>query len=445
MSITNKYKTKLIFVTLAAALLFITACSSDNNPVDSQGNMAKVEGRLSPSGASGNVLGKSSSAESVQGATVMLAQIQADGSLKTVSNNSVQTDASGRFVLETNLNGVSNLVVVASQGSTQWKAIVSGTVQSGTTVYAPPLDDESTAETEIYIKLVGQGRASTIDAAELKILLNAQAAANVRGNASAQDEVIAALQAQSDAYVRAAGNSYFGLSSSQIQAFLHAKAEAQAKLDAAFYHNSSDTEDKRDSEINDYDSEVLSASASSNVNASVYAELMRIGASAFVNATASMSTEGRLAIAKSIYKRYSFVLTLAMKQQFQAAGASDAQVNALNSAGANLYASVKSASDLSQIDDAFVQFHSSAVAQLKLSLSTYATVFDSINASVGASSTTKALLKASLASTISIDAIVNAYVTFFSSVKAAVSAGMTGATSAQMNAVSQIFILASMN
>ena len=440
----KKHIGRLLFAAVITASLFFAACSNDDNPVNSNGGTAKVAGRISSGNSMAKALSKTGNAEttaSVQDAAVVLAQVQADGSLKTVSTQSVQTDVSGKFIVETNLSGANNLVVVATQGAAEWKAIVSATVQSGTTVYAPPLSVESTTETNLYIKLVSQGRANNIDATDLKILLSAQGAAHIGGNANAEAEFINALQAQSQATVQASGNSYFGLSSSQIQAMLHAKAEAKAKLDAALY-NSGDTETESENNINEYEGWVCT---NSSVNANVHAELMRIGVTTFLNATASMSANGRLAIAKSFYKRYAFVLSVAMRQQFQAAGASDSQISAVNSASSSLYASVKTSNDLNQIADAFAQYHSSIKAQLKLTLASHASAVETTDTSINSAASAKTILSASLGGTLSLDAIINAYVAFFNSVKTTTQTMFVGASSAQVSAATQIMILANMN
>lgn len=440
----NKSRNKLFLAVIIATSFLLASCSKDDNPMESGGGTAKVAGRISSSNGVPKTLSKAGSAEStasVQGAAVILAQVQADGSLKTVSAQTVQTDIAGKFVVETNLSGTANLVVVATQGAAEWKAIVSSTVQSGNTVYAPPLCEESTTETNLYIKLVSQGRADNIDAADLKILLNAQAALQIKGNAQAETDFINAFHAQSQATAQAAGNSYFGLTSSQIQAMMHAKAEAKAKLDLALY-NSGDTEDEAENGINNYEESVCN---NSSVNASVYAELMRIGVTTFVNATASMTSNGRLAIAKCFNKRYAFMLNVAMKQQFRAAGATDAQVSAVASAGAVLYSSISSSSDLNSIADAFVQYHSSVKSQLKITLSSYASTVETVDASINSTASAKTILNASLSGTISLDAIVNAYVAFFNSVKSTTQVAFVGASSAQVNAASQILILANMN
>lgn len=441
----NKYSIKQLFVGILTSAIIFTACSNDDNPLESGGSSAKVAGRISSNSGMTPALNKSGNAEttfsSIQGASVILAQVQVDGSLKTVSTQQVQTDANGKFVLETNLSGAENLIIVATQGEAELKAIVSSKVQTGSTVYSPPLTIESTAESNLYIKLVAQGKANSIDAADLKVLINAQGAAHIKGNASAEAELIKALEAQSQTYVKAAGNSYFGLTSSQIQAMMHARGEAKAKLDAALY-NSSDSEVEYENIVNDYEAYIF---ANSTVNSTVYAELIRIGATTFINASVNMNANGRLAVLQSYYKRYAFVLSVAMKQQFQAAGASDAQVNAVVSAGAALYNSIKTSANYDQMVSAFVQYRLAIKSQLKLVLSAYATSIEAIDTSINGTASAKAILSASIVGSISLDILINAYVTFFNSVKTTTQFALVGATTTQINAASQIMILANMN
>jgi hypothetical protein len=435
------YKCKInVFAALTiAASVFLASCSKDNNPVEPGGNTAKVSGRISTASGASNSLNKTSA--SVQGATVILAKVQADGSLKTVSTQSVQTDAAGKFIVETNLNGETDLVVVATQGAVEWKAVVSSAVQSGSTVYAPPLCAESTTETDLYIKFVSQGNSNNIDAADLKVLLDSQGASNISSNNGDEVVFMSALQAQYQATIQAAGNSSFGLSGSQFQAMLHAKAYAKAKLDAALY-NSDDSDDETDNNINGFEGWVCT---NSGVNANVYAELMRVGATAFLNAATSMSANGKLAITRCFYKRYAFVLDVAMRQQFQAAGAADAQLGAVASAGATLYSSIKTSADLNSMTNAFIQYHSSIKSQLELTLSAYSNAIETVDSSINSTASAKAILNVSLNGAISVDAIVNAYVVFFNSVSSAAQTALAGASSAQIDAAAQILILSNMN
>lgn len=439
----------LLKVILFTALTFaLAACSKDNNPVDSNTGTAQVSGRITNADGLPKTLSKTGSVEStqggVQGATVVLAEVQADGSLKTVSTNSVQSDAAGKFVVETKLNGVNNLVVVADQGSTEWKARVSSSVQSGTTVYAPPLNSKSTTEANLYIKIVSEGHSQDVDDADLNLLMDSDVAAQIKGDDNAQAQIISAMSAKYQATSQAAVNSYFGFSNSQMQAMATAKANAKAKLDESLYM-SGDSDDEADNDVNDYEGTVLSASVSNNISASSYAELMRIGLTAFINASSSMSAQAKFAVAKSFSKRYAFVLSFAMQEQFTAAGASNAQVNAVAAAGNTLYASVKSSTDMNQIASAYTQYGASIQSELKITLNAYASLIDSIYTNINSSAGAKTSLIAVASSSISFDSIVTAYLNFFTTVKTTTTTSLAGTSQSQASAASQIIILSNMN
>lgn len=435
-----------VFLIISIIFVFtFMACSNDENPVETGGNeTAKVSGKISSSSSSQSFLGKTVDAESVDGAAVVLAQIQADGSLKTVSTQSVQTDVNGKFVVETNVSDVNNLVVVAEKAGVKWKAIVSAKVKKGTTVYAPPLNSESTAEADLYIKLVERGEANGISQTDLKWFINSEVAAQIKASADSETKFITAVKANSEATSSAAGNSYFGLTNAQIQAMLKAKTDACAKLDEELYING-ESEAGQENAFRNYEGAVIAANASNNISANTYAKLMRIGISAYTNASASMQAQARLAASKSFYLRYALVLNYAMQQQFQAAGASSSQMNAVNSAGLTLYASIKNSGNSDEIKNAFVQYSTSVKTQLKLVLSAQATIIDSIDVAINSTGGARAVLSASINVGVNLNTIVNAYITFYNAFESTVQTTLTGAASAHVNAAAQIMILANAN
>lgn len=210
-------------------------------------------------------------------------------------------------------------------------------------------------------------------------------------------------------------------------------------------YRSNDTEIDKETVNNNYANSVLAVYASNNVNSRVYAELLRIGMASYNSASASINSQVRFATAKSFYLHYSLILNHSMKQQFQAVGASAAQVNTVNSAGLSLYAAIKNSSNQEEINNAFVQYHSNIKAQLKVVLSAYSTLIDAIDATINANTGAKVVLSSSLNTSITSNAIINAYISFFNSVRTTTQAALTTASSAQVNAASQILILINMN
>ena len=442
----NKVKfTKGLNYFLAACLFAGLISCSKSSDFSSGGANSKVSGRVTESNGLKSASLKSGQATAgVQGATVSIAEVQANGSLKTVSTQSVQTDVNGKFVVETKMSGTKNLVVVATKNTSEWKTVVSSEVKSGTTVYAQPLNTETTAEAEVYARLVATGKTNVISQTDVQLYVNADVAAQIKGNASAQDQFISSLEVAAQAKTKASANSYFGISNSQLQAITTANAQAQADFEAALY-NADDSQSADEEKFDNFQKAIVSAYVSANVKAETYAKLSAISSKAFINAAAGMSSPIYFASAESNYLRVAFIMRQAMEAKFQEAGASSAQLSAVVSAGANLTSSIKSSVSLNQIADAFVQYHNSIVAQLKLTMSAYVNTIDMMDASINGNVGIKAMLNGAIGATVSTDAIVNAYVTFSNSCKTLVQSNMSGAMSAQVNTASEILLLANLN
>jgi hypothetical protein len=183
------------YIVLFFILLFAVACSEDNNPVDSGMNSSgtsKISGRVD--GNQG--FSKISSVQGVEGAAVTVARVKADGSLETVSNASVQTDAEGKFTVETDVENEDHLVVVATKGSSEWKAVVSAEVKHNTTVYCPPMSDETTAEAEVYAEAKVEGKTNIVFYSEIQTYVDSDVAAEMKSDANLKTQIVAALEAE---------------------------------------------------------------------------------------------------------------------------------------------------------------------------------------------------------------------------------------------------------
>jgi hypothetical protein len=445
----KKFTKELTYFLAVFIFLGLTACNKDNNPVDSSGGgTSKVSGSVNDSDGLSKTLGKGQAVESntsgIQGATVIIAEVQANGSLNTVSTQSVQTDVDGKFTVETKLSGVKNLVVAAAKGTSEWKAVVSSEVKSGTTVYAQPLNVETTAEAEVYTRLKASGKINTVSQLDVQFYVNSEVAAQIRGNASMQDQFINALEVRQQAHTQASSNAYFGITSAQLQTIANTKAQAQVSFEEALYI-AGDSQSNAENKFSIYQTAIISAYANANVKAESYAKLSEITSRVFINATASMSSQTYVACAKSNYLRIAFVIRQAMEAKFQETGASSSQVSAVASAGVTLSSSIKSSVTIDQIITAFAQYNSAVVAQLKLTFSFQATIIDTIEANIQGAGGAKAILNASVGASASTDMIIAAYLSFSNSVKTLVQTSLTGVSSTQVNAATEIFILANMN
>jgi len=194
-----------------------------------------------------------------------------------------------------------------------------------------------------------------------------------------------------------------------------------------------------------YQKGIVSAYTSANVNVETYAKISKISSKAYLNASASMSSQLSFSCAKSEYMRDALIIQQAMEAKFQSAGATSLQSSAVVVAGASLSTSVKSSVNIGQIANAFAQYHSSIVDQLKLTLNTQVTACNSIDASINGFVGMKVTLNAAIGVGVSTNAIVDAYVSFYNSIKILVQASLSGASSSQISAATDILILANIN
>ena len=448
MSKTSKSRSRLLYGILMAFLFFVlTSCSKDSNPVDSGGANAKVAGKVTGDSGLYKSLQKSSGIESSQGisgATVVLAQVQADGSLKTVSTQSVQTDVNGNFTVETNLSGAQNLVVVATKGTFQSKAVVYSQVSSNTTVYCQPVNTQTAAQADVYSQIVLSGQANTVSSADLQMYLNSSVAAQINSSTTAKSQFASCLATESQVRTQASSNASFGISGSQWTAVENAKMQALVSFQTSLY-NHADSQSSASQDFQTYQRACINAYTSAGVKLETYAKLLRISSRAYLSQSAQMSSSASFSASLSINAYLAIALRSAVEAKFQEAGASSAQMSAVTSAGVTLSASIAGATTIGQINDAYVQYHNTVVAQLKVVLSAYASLITTLDANISAAAGVKTNLNVALSGALSTSQFISAYTSFYSAIATSVQTTLTGASSVQVSSITELLILANMN
>lgn len=439
----NRYNMLRIFTSVVVIfLLSIAGCSNSDNPVDSGNQTAKIEGRVT--GGSGfykeGSLQKSDAMQDVQGAVVTVSRIKADGSLEVVSKASVETDVNGHFTVETNANNESNLLVEAVKGSSKWRAVVSAKTNSSSTITCPPVDDESTEEANVYIRIKARGKASSVNYADVKTYINADVAAQIKSNVITEDQAAASIEAEAEARAKAYSESSINVTSAQAQTIADAKTNAEVQLESRLYSSgNSDTEVENAQYA--YLDAVINAYVQAGLSSDTYAKVITMSSQAMVNTSASLNSNARFAIEKSAAKIKAYITAKATEKQFQDAGADQSRMNAVVNAGVALRASIKGSQNSSDIDNAFVAFHSGIKTQLTAMMSTNATVINTVDSTINSSAGARAVLNLALSTAVTADAVVNAYAAFYSSVKTLVEGSLSSASSAEVKAATSTMIL----
>lgn len=188
-----------------------------------------------PASDPGALSGRARSAgEPAEGATVTAYRVNADGSLEEASTEPATTDAEGRYTVDVDLAAMaeSDLIVrvdYASGGSAQ--GIVTAELEPGAVVIVAPIDEESSAEAEIFVSLHASG--AWDDATMDSTTLRAQVDAAVGEAWSGASESERAGVAEATAAAMAAWSaSAAQLDAAKAELAVEAARSAQAALDA---------------------------------------------------------------------------------------------------------------------------------------------------------------------------------------------------------------------
>lgn len=417
----------------AAALLVLTGCSRNSDPVGNNSSVSKVEGRVTGSE------GHASANNSIEGAVVTLAKIEADGSLKTVSVNSVKTDASGRFLIDTELNGVSDLIVVASKGPDEWKAVVSSEVKHGITVFSQPLNNETTAEAEVYSE-AKEEKYINIAYGDIANYLTAEAAVEIKGKKDKAKDAASAFKAEADACAAAFTHESIGVTASKLQEINNARKNAQAKLERDLFY--AETNAAVNAAYDSYFNSIIDAYVNAGVQAKLFLKIMEISHRVFINKAGNAGNSMKHHFSKKAALTRAKVIRHIMEAKFRAAGASQSTIDAVNNASVQLYASISAANSYDEIIAAFENYQSIIINQLSTTLGIHASALASVEAKIP---NFKIKLKNSVFTSIIIEAIIAAYMEFYENIKEECHTALAQAGETKADASAEILIMSNVH
>ena len=420
-----------------AAIIFWSGCSEDSDNMTQPESTARISGKVYSSSSPG-ALAKTTAP--VEGASVTVARLQADGSFQTVSTGAVQTNASGEFQVEADVSAESGLFVIAEKGSQRWMAVVNSTVEAGETTVCQPHTDESTAEAEAAREDVQEDQNRDIAYTDIAAYIDAELGSRIKGNASAGATVVGALKSSGQARQQALLHSEIGATSAQIEAAAQARAAAQQQLEVSLYQ-AGENQSMIEAAYESYHQALVNAYVNAGLTASAYAKAGEVAARSWVKNTATLSTQARLAAVKSAAYLRAWAVARGNEARFQAAGAAQAQMNAVANAGVSLRASIRSAASEAEILAAFESYHNTVIEQLKITLSAQATAISNVDVAINEIGGAKATLSVAVSAAASTNALVDAYMAYYSSVKTLVNTMATTATQAEINLMTDVLIL----
>lgn len=427
-----------ISISLTTCSVLIFGCSKDDSPT-TPGAAVRFEGRVTDD--NGFTLAKTTA--NIEDATVFVAEVQADGSLNVVSDDSVMTSADGTFEIEANVNNDQKLVVVARKDPGQlWEATINADVESDATVTCQPLNGETTTEADVYQKIVAEGQTALVSYADIASYVDVQVSNAVRGDANAAVALSSALRASADARNLILTSTAVGATAAQIDAVTVARMEAQADLEADLYAaNGSQTEIA--AAFDDFYQAEADAVTAANISLDGYARAKEVSSKALVKNATNLSASAQFALNKKSADLRAYVLARAVEGEFREVNSGNELSNVVN-AGVTLRASINGATTTAQITAAFETYHNTVVGELQTAVSGQTSAIATADAAIRLAGGTRIVLATSVSAAGSTQALVDAYLTFYAAVQTLVETTLSGGSTTEVSVATNVLILTNM-
>ena len=429
-------KVLLVIFSVFVSSLILFSCSDDDNGTSPSAS-ATIRGKVT------NDAGLSKTTGAVGDAKVKIHSVQADGSFENVSTATVETNAEGKFSVETNADYTENTVCTAEKGDNEWQTMVTAMsetdIDAEATYYAQPMTTESTVEAKAYQEVIAHGQSDDVLYADMASSVNADLAAEMSGDANIIADFAVAVENMVRGRNDMMAGSHMNVAQSDIEAAAGARIEAQAALEERLYMaDGNETEEEAAFETF-YESD-LSAFINAGVNSKNVVKA-RSASGHFLRIHSNPSGNMAFEIEKQSKLRASMSMESALTSEFTHAGASEAQVQGAADACAQLQADIKAAESSADLEQATDEFKNRVFNGLKLVLSGQEALLITLDGTIAGSAGLTTTLESSVAAASTNEEIISAYAEFFSEVDAAVNSSLSGMSDAKINAATEIYIL----
>lgn len=430
----KKHIKSLLYIILTTFILVACSEDSDSNPIDGNGNETIVKGRVTDNDGYGDGLNKVSAG--VEGATVTTAEITSSGTLVTTSETSVQTDANGVFEINTNSTGKSNVVIYATKGSSEWKAIISSELSAANDNYCPPLNTETTAEADVYAEVVSDNKANVVSYHDVAFHISSELAAKIKSGVITNTEVKNAIVAKAEARAAAITNSHYGYSNAQYEEAKSVDESSQKEFERDLYF-SSDTEASYRTAWEKYYNARVNGYINTSISMTHYAQTEEISGKAMLKFNSNIESNSQFEMAKRNAYFKAKLIAKAMLEEHEKAGASEQHRQNVEEENNNLLLAIRNSTSISGISQAYADYRSSIKSNVKSSFSSISTSLTVVETAIETS--LKSTFDSSVAAAANIQALITAYTTFYASINATVSSELSLPNSTQIQAIANIY------
>lgn len=422
-----------------ATILFVfsfTACS-DNSTGASDEPVAIINGSVEGETSQSKV---NSTAKNEDGTVISAARITSNGSFETISGTETETDASGQFSLEVDVNAAEQLVIIAEQSSGELKGFISAEIENGQSYDLKPLNGESTAETSIFAEIVANGNADIVQKSDIEAVIQSETAARVNASSDAAAKLAAGLENYADARAKFFAEFVEGSTETSLTQAFELMASAQFEYEASLQASSSS--ENKEAALESLLEATLNAYAEAGVETSAKAKLVHMQTTALQNSIASTSGEIKENVTSSASLFAAIALDSSTRASAEASGFSDATVSAIADAGVTLKNEIKaSAGSSSEIEASFEAYHEDVRSAMENDSSTEASIIIEIDTEINAAAGPKFTFENALSGVVSAELLTDITSTFESSIQNSVEARSDQLGDLNTEAVADLFVL----
>jgi hypothetical protein len=346
-------KTLLRYLLFIIIIFFAAGCSDSG--INEPGSFATIQGKFIGSSDFGKSPG-------IEGAHISLAKINDNGSLEMISENAAVSGEGGKFTIKTNQN-VSGLVVIAKKNGKEYKSVIAAEARNGITLFCQPINDESTAEAEVYI----EARSSRYDIsyAEVAYYVDAKIAAGIKGKKDNIKDIAEALKIESETQAEAMAHASLVNDRSKYKAVIERKAMLQAALERDLYF--AETDRQVDAAIDNYENQIIDAYLTLDIAPETGTKVMEISHKAFKK-KANNNSSYKLQLKKNTAMIRVKFLGYSLHMKFTSLGANEAQLKIISNAVIDLKIAVSNATTKEDIEEAFENFQKIIFKELGICL-----------------------------------------------------------------------------
>lgn len=355
----------------------------------------------------------------VEGAIVSAATVTSSGSFETIEGTETETDASGNFTINVDVESHQQIVIIAEKGEMQWTGFLTSNVKNGSSFTLKPLNAESSAETSVWVELVASGSADIVNKADIETVVDSEIAAEIRSNSSAAARIAIGLKKAAQARAEYFSETLESKSESALKTTFEAMAEAQLRLESELKTASS--EEQREAAFDMFAQAVVEAHTEAGLTISEAATSIEMWNRVVVNGTTSLSSNVINGIRKNASLIVAVAINAAVHAEAEAAESTENTKDAILQAGANLKAALRaSAGAVADIQAAFDEYHEEIRTALENDNKFQASIIISVDSEINASNGFKTVFHSSLSGVLSADIINEVYASYYVNIVKAV-------------------------